>query len=92
MPDYEVKQPEQPGPTGLTLGPPIFWKDPSLDDGFTPDAVGVEISADDSAAPLLVNGVNVVKELKRARFHVGVLTIVCVGLIAWNIVHLLVHH
>ena len=85
MPDYEVKNPD-----GQAY--PIFWKDPAIDAGFTPDAIGVEINTDDAATPLLVNGVNVVKELKRARFHIGVLSVVCVGLIAWNIVHLFINH
>jgi hypothetical protein len=84
MPDYEVKQPD-------AHVHPIFWKDPSLE-VFTPDAIGVEIRTDDAAAPLLVNGVNVMKELKRARFHLGILSLLCVGLIAWNIVHLFINH
>ncbi len=85
MPDYEVKS-----PAGQAY--PLFWKDPTLDDGFTPDAIGVEINTDDADTPLLVNGVNVMKELKRARFHVGVLAVLCGLLIGWNVMHLFLHH
>lgn len=88
MPDFEVKHPEQPGPTGRTTPAPIFWKDPALDDGFTPDAIGVEIRADNPATPLLVNGVDILKEIKRSRQYIGCLAVTCTVLVLWVLAHI----
>lgn len=73
MPDYEVKKPDPDvvGPTGRTIGP-VFWKNP-LDAVPLEPNVGVEILVSDGmrkrgAIPLLVDGVDVMRELKRARW------------------------